>query len=142
MYRYKKATIYSITFIYIVLTIIELIKYLIGDNTLFGLYYLIVCLIVIFLLVPCAYNYNRYYSGARISKLIISILLILFDSFLFERIIFNSMGYMDNSKEYVKSIFIIKEILKPIVCLLYGIFVAFEFKLDEIIKKSISGKNA
>ena len=142
MFKYKKITIYLITLVYILLTLIELIKYLIIDNTLFGMYYLMINLFIIFLLVPCAYNYKRYYSVARISKLIIIIVLILFNSFILESILFKSMGYMDSSKEYIKSIFVYKNIFKSIISFVLVIFVAFEFKLDEVIKKSISNKKS
>lgn len=142
MFRYKKITIYLITFIFILISLVELIKYLVVDNTLFGVYYSIINLVIVFLLVPCAYNYKKYYSKARISKLIMVILLILFNSFILENILFKSMGYMDSSKEYIKSIFVYKNILKTILSFILAIFLAFEFKLDEVIKKSIGNKKS
>ena len=142
MFKYKKIAIYLITLIYIVISTIELIKYLIADNTIFGVYYLAINLFIIFLLVPCAYNYKRYYSSARISKLILVILLIIFNSFILEGILFKSVGYIDSSKEYIKSIFVYKNILKSILCFILAIFVAFEFKLDEVIKRSIGNKKS
>ena len=140
MFKYKKITIYLISIIYILLTIIEVIKYLLFENNLFGLYYLLISLLVIFLLIPCAYNYKKYYSGARISKLIIVILLIIFDSFIFEHILLKSMNYTDASNNFIKSIFLYKSILKPILAFLLVIFTSFEFKLDELIKKRIVNK--
>ena len=142
MFKYKKIIINLVTIIYVLLTTIELIKYLICDNTLFGMYYMIICLLTIFLLVPCAYNYKKYYSPARISKLIIIVLLIVFNSFIIEHLLFSAMGYIDSSKTYIDNIFIIKNILKPIISFILVIFIALEFKLDEVIKKSISNKRA
>ena len=141
MYKYKKLIINIITLLFIAITIIELIKYLLVDNTIFGLYYLLVCLLIIFLLVPCAYNYKKYFSKARISKLIIIVLFIIFDSFILEKVLFNSISYMDSSKEYIKSIFIYKNILKTILAIILTIFTIFEFKLEEVIKRSISTKS-
>lgn len=140
MFKYKRITIYLLTVIYILLTIIEVIKYLLFENNLFGLYYLLISLLIVFLLVPCAYNYKKYYSGARISKLIIVILLIIFDSFILEHILLKSMSYIDASSDFIKNIFIYKNILKTILAFLLVIFTVFEFKLDELIKKSIVNK--
>lgn len=140
MFKYKRITIYLLTVIYILLTIIEVIKYLLFENNLFGLYYLLISLLIVFLLVPCAYNYKKYYSGARISKLIIVILLIIFDSFILEHILLKSMSYIDASSDFIKNIFIYKNILKTILAFLLVIFIVFEFKLDELIKKSIVNK--
>lgn len=141
MFKYKKMSIYLITIIYFLITIIEVIRYLLFGNNLFGLYYLYISLLIIFLIVPCAYNYKKYYSSARISKLIIVILLIIFDSFILEHVLFKSMGYVDFSKDFIKSIFIYKNILKPIIAFLLIVFTTFEFKLDDLIKKSVVNKS-
>ncbi len=60
MYKYKKITINSLTTIFILLTIIELCIFMFSKNNIFGVYYLIANLIIIFLLVPVAHNYNKY----------------------------------------------------------------------------------
>ena len=101
MFKYKKITIYVLTILFTVLSLIELAIYLFNDNTIFGLYYLLINLLIIFLLIPCAYNFKRYYSVARISKLIIIILLGIFNSFILKFIIFSSCGYIDDSVSYL-----------------------------------------
>lgn len=97
---------------------------------------MIINFIIIFLIVPVAYNYNRYYSVQRISKLIIIIILGLFNSYILQLIVLNTMSYTDYSLEYINSIFWIKNVLKGIIYFILIAFTAFEFKLEEILIKS------
>ena len=136
MYKYKKLAINIITCVFILLTFIEFIIYMFSKNNLFGLFYIILNLFVIFLLVPIAHNYNRYFSSARLSKLIIVLLLVIFDSFLLNVIVLNSMSYIDGSNIYIKKIFVIKNVLKPIIDFAILIFILLEFKLDKLLLKN------
>ena len=136
MYKYKKLTINIITVIYILLTIVELIIYMFSKNNLFGLIYLIFSLFVVFLLVPVSYNYNKYFSTARLSKLIIIFILIVFNSYLLQLIVLNSMSYVDASNLYIKKIFVIKNIIKPIIDFIILLFILLEFKLDKLLIKN------
>jgi len=136
MYKYKKITINFITTIYILLSILEIILYLFAKNNLFGLIYIIINLFIIFLLVPISYNYNKYFSSARLSKLIITFLLIIFTSFILQIIVLKNMGYVDSSNLYIKKIFVIKNILKPIIDFIILIFILLEFKLDKLLMKN------
>lgn len=141
MYKYKKIALYACTCLYLLFTFIEFVKYLKSDSTLFGLVYLLISLIIIFLLVPCAYNYKKYYSMARISKLMIVIVIGIFTSYILPSIVLNNMSYMDSSKDYIKSIFLYKNIFKGIIYGILVLFTAFEFKLEKIITKNISRKS-
>ena len=136
MYKYKKLAINIITVIYILLTIIEVLIYMFSKNNLFGLVYIICNLFLIFLLVPISYNYNKYFSTARLSKLIIVFLLIIFNSFILKSIVINSMGYVDGSKLYIDKIFVIKNVLKPIIDFVILLFILLEFKLDKLLMKN------
>ena len=138
MYKIKKIFINSITAIFILLFIIELFKYLKTDNNIFGVYYLITNLVIIFFLVPIAYNYKRYYSVARISKIIIVILIGLFSSFALEYIVSSIYNYTDDSTTYIKSIFIIKNVLKTVIYALLTGFTVLEFKSEKVINKKDS----
>ena len=141
MYKIKKIFINSITAIFISLFIIELFKYLKTDNNIFGVYYLITNLVIIFFLVPIAYNYKRYYSVARISKIIIVILIGLFSSFALEHIVSSIYSYTDDSTTYIKNIFIIKNVLKTVIYVLLTGFTVLEFKSEKVInKKDITNK--
>lgn len=128
MYKYKKIFIVCTSIIYILLTIIELIKYLNVDSNLYGVLYLLLSLIIIFFLVTVSYNYKRSYSTTRISKLIIIFVLGLFTSFLLNRILISSMTYFDSSSEMISSIEVIKNIIKPIIYLFVAAFTYFEIK--------------
>lgn len=141
IFKIKKSTITLLTLNYIVLTIIEFIKYFCIDSNLFGLNYMIISLIIIFLLVPVCINYSKYYSPQRISKLIIIIILMVINSYALGPIILNSMSYIDSSNQYIESIFIIKNILKGIILCFLTIFTIFEFKLQKLIQNSKNKKN-
>lgn len=95
---------------------------------------MIINFIIIFLMVPVAINYKKYYSPQRISKLIIILILMIINSYILGPIILNSMSYVDSSKEYIKSIFVIKNILKGIIFGLLLVFTTFEFKLQKLIQ--------
>lgn len=136
MYKYKKLTINIITVIFILLTIIELIMYMFSKNNLFGLIYLIISLFIVFLLVPVSYNYNKYFSTARLSKLIIIFILIVFNSYLLQLIVLNAMNYVDASNLYIKKDFVIKNIIKPIMDFIILLFILLEFKLDKLLIKN------
>lgn len=141
MFKIKKLFINFITIIFILLFIVELIEYLRVDNNIFGVYYLFTNLIIIFFLVPVAYNYKRYYSSARISKLIIIILLGLFSSFALEHVVSNIYNYVDDSKVFIKSIFVIKSILKTIIYVLLGCFAVLECKAPKVINSKDNTNN-
>ena len=140
MFKYKKIVLYTCTILLVLLSLIELIKYFIIDNTLYGVFYLLINLIILFFLIPCAYNYKKYYSAARISKLIIIVVLGIFNCYILEHIIINTMSYVDSSTNYIKSIFIYKNIFKGIVYFILLLFTVFEFKLEKVLSKSISSK--
>ena len=140
MFKYKKFIINICTFMFIIFSLIELIIYLFCENNIYGVYYLIINLLIIFLLVPCAYNYKRYYSGARISKLIIIILIGVFNSYILQTIISKSINYVDASSTYIDKIFIYRSILKGIIYFVLAIFTFFDSKLQKVLIKSISDK--
>ena len=71
MYKVKKSILYLLTLSFMILSLIELIKYFKVDTTLYGVIYLSINLIILFLLIPVTYNYKRNYSSSRISKLIL-----------------------------------------------------------------------
>ena len=142
MFKLKKLILFICTLLFIIFSFIELIKYLRVDNTLFGVYYLIVDMIIIFLLVPINYNYKKYYSVIRISKLLIVVILGLFNSYILNILIIKNMGYVDDSFEYIKSIYIYKNVLKGIIYFILACFTIFEFKVEKLlIKRNISTKN-
>lgn len=136
IYKIKKSTLTLLTLSYIILTIIEFVKYFFVDSNLFGLNYMIINMAIIFLLVPICINYKKYYSPQRISKLIIIIILMLANCYILGPIVVNSMSYIDSSKEYIKSIFVIKSILKGIIFAVLTVFTVFEFKLQKVIQNT------
>lgn len=137
MYKIKKLILYILTLVFLVLSGIELIKYFYVDTTLYGVIYLLVNLIILFFLIPVTYNYKRNFSKARISKLIIILIIGIFNSYILDKIVISNMSYVDSSTVYLNSIFVCKNILKGIV---YGsliVFTFFESKLNKKISKLI-----
>lgn len=137
MYKVKKTILYILVLSYIVLSMIELIKYFKVDTTLFGVIYLSINLIILFLFIPVTYNYKRNYSNARISKLILIIVIGIFNSYILNKIVLSNMNYIDSSSLYISSIRTIKNILKGIIYLSLGVFIFFEAKLNKKIPKMI-----
>ena len=139
MFKYKKLALYLCTFLYLVFSFIELIKYLFADSNVFGLIYLLINLVIIFLLVPTTYNYRKQFSKIRISKFILIILIGIFNSFILERILLNNLSFIDDSKKYIDLIFVYKYVLKTIIYASIFIITIFEFKIEKLLK-SISKK--
>ena len=133
MYKRKRLLLLVIVTIYILLTGFEFIKYFMIDSNLFGAIYLIINLVILFFLLPILYNYKRNYSKIRISKLIIVIIIGIFNSYILEHIIISSMSYIDSSQLYIESIYIVKNILKGFTYGLLVLFTLFESKLNEKI---------
>ena len=139
MFKYKKTILYLCTFLYIVFFIIEFIKYMFIKTNVFGLIYLILNLIILFLLIPTTHNYKKYFSPARISKLILIILLGIFSSYILEHIVLNNYSVIDSSNDYIKSIFIYKSVFKGILYFILLLITVFEFRVEKLLK-SISKK--
>lgn len=137
MYKLKKLMLYILTILYIVLSGIELFKYFKVDTTLYGVIYLLINLIVLFFLIPLTYNYKRNFSQARISKLIIVLIIGIFNSYILNNIVINNMTYMDSSAIYLNSIYVIKNILKGIIYACLCIFTFFESKMNKKVLKII-----
>lgn len=135
MYKTKKTLLNIITISYIIIFIIELIKYLNTNSNICGVYYLLTSLLIVFLLLPVTYNYKRNYSKARISKIIIIMIIGIFSSYFLQNIILQNMNYMDSSKLYLEKIFITKNVLKPIIYSLLLIFLIIETKAYLLLKK-------
>lgn len=138
MYKVKKSILYLLTLSFMILSLIELIKYFKVDTTLYGVIYLSINLIILFLLIPVTYNYKRNYSSARISKLILIIIIGIFNSYILSKIVLGNMNYIDDSIIYISSIKIVKNILKGIVYVSLIIFTFLEAKLDKKISKMIN----
>lgn len=141
IYKYKKNTMSSIMLIFPLLTLIELIKYFFVDSNIFGLIYMIINFIILFLFIPTAYNYNKYYSAQRISKLVIVIILGIFSSYILGPLTLKVLSYKDYSKDFMSSIFVTKNILKGLIYLILIVITSLEFKLDKVLQTNKSIKD-
>ncbi len=137
MFKYKKLLLFILTFLFILFSFIEFIIYFKVDNTFFGMVYLLNNLLILFLLVPCAYNYKRRFSSARVSKLILIILFGIFNSFILQDIVINTINYTDDSLKYIEKVFIYKNIFKSIIYAGLLFITIFEFNIRKLIKKSV-----
>ena len=142
IYKYKKNTMSSIMLIFPLLTLIELIKYFFVDSNIFGLIYMIINFIILFLFIPTAYNYNKYYSVQRISKLVIVIILGIFSSYILGPLTLKVLSYKDYSKDFMSSIFVTKNILKGLIYLILIVITSLEFKLDKVLQTNKSIKDS
>ncbi len=137
MVRYKKYLLLFISISYILLTMFELVKYLFCKSSIFGLIYLMLSTVIIFLLVPTTINYNNKFSWARISKLLIVVVFGIFLSYFLNMVVFKSINYTDYSYKYIESIFVIKNIIKPILYFILLLLAIVESNVIEIIREKI-----
>lgn len=140
MFKIRKYFLYILSIIYVILTIIEFIKYLNVNSNLFGLIYMIINLLIIFLLIPTVYNYKNNYSKIRFSKFVVIIILGLFNSYVLKSIVVGNMSYIDASIKYNDSIFVIKNILKVIIYFGYVLLALIDIKAYKTIKNYINNR--
>lgn len=140
MFKIRKYFLYILSIVYIILTLIEFIKYLSVDSNLFGLIYMIINLLILFLLIPTAYNYKNNYSKIRFSKFATIIILGLFNSYVLKSIVIGGMSYTDASIKYNDSIFVIKNIVKGLIYFGYVLLALRDIKLYKAIKNYINNK--
>ena len=138
MFKYKKIILNICTVIFLLLSFVEFIKYMFVDSNKFGLIYLLINLLLILLLVPTSYNYKKYFSKIRISKLIIIVLLGIFNSFFLQKVLLNNMNVVDESKKYIDSIFVYKSIFKLIIYIIIAVITVFEFKVEKLFKTVVN----
>lgn len=140
MFKIRKYFLYILSIIYVILTIIEFIKYLNVNSNLFGLIYMIINLLILFLLIPTVYNYKNNYSKIRFSKFVVIIILGVFNSYVLKSIVIGNMSYIDASIKYNDSIFVIKNILKVIIYFGYVLLALIDIKAYKTIKNYINNK--
>jgi len=128
-FRYKRMFLGFLLILFLILTLIELINYLIENSNTFGLIYLCIQAFIVFLFIPIFYNYKRYYSKERISKIIIIIIIGLFSSYFLNIVYFNMIDYVDNSLDMIDKIFVVKNYLKPLVYFFLSVFLFFETRI-------------
>ena len=132
MFKYRRLFFTILVLIFIFLTLIEAIYYFIVDSNLFGMIYLIINLLIIFLIIPALYNYKDNYSTLRCSKLLIVFVIGMFNSYILNNMVISRMNYIDASIIYNDKIFIIKNILKLFI---YLGFLLLSIRDGKILKR-------
>lgn len=125
--RLKK--IYTLlTSVFSLLTIYEVIIYILGKSNYFGLFYIALNLFILFLMFMVSINIKKGNTMIRISKNAIIVVLGLLASFLLKYILSSVFGYVDESDVYIGKIFISLKIVKPIIYLVLGALSYLEYK--------------
>ena len=117
-----------LTSIFSLLTIYEVIIYILGKSNYFGLFYLILNLFIVFLMFMVSVNIKKGNTMIRISKNAIIVVLGIFCSFVLKLILSGVFGYVDESNDYISNIFISLKVGKPIIYLILGILSYLEYK--------------
>lgn len=117
-----------LTSIFSLLTIYEVIVYVLGSSNYFGLFYLILNLFIVFLMFMVSVNIKKGNTMIRISKNAIIVVLGLLASFVLKYILSSVFGYVDESGVYINRVFISLKIVKPIIYLMLGIMSYLEYK--------------
>lgn len=125
--RLKK--IYTLlTSVFSLLTIYEVIIYILGKSNYFGLFYIALNLFILFLMFMVSINIKKGNTMIRISKNAIIVVLGLLASFVLKYILSSVFGYVDESDVYIGKIFISLKIVKPIIYLVLGALSYLEYK--------------
>ncbi len=114
--------------IFSLLTIYEVIVYVLGSSNYFGLFYLILNLFIVFLMFMVSVNIKKGNTMIRISKNAIIVVLGLLASFVLKYILSSVFGYVDESGVYINRVFISLKIVKPIIYLMLGVLSYLEYK--------------
>lgn len=117
-----------LTSIFSLLTIYEVIIYILGKSNYFGLFYLILNLFIVFLMFMVSVNIKKGNTMIRISKNAIIVVLGIFCFFVLKLILSKVFGYVDESNAYISNIFISLKVGKPIIYLILGILSYLEYK--------------
>ncbi len=125
----KKKLYLAYLVIYSLVSLIELILYLRFNSTLFGLLYMVINLIIIFLLSISLYNYSEFNLKIRLSKNAILAFLILFS------ILLAVFKYSDESKVFISEIKIFIYYIKPLMIVLLGALSFYDYKVKGNILK-------
>lgn len=125
--RLKK--IYTLlTSVFSLLTIYEVIIYILGKSNYFGLFYIALNLFIVFLMFMVSINIKKGNTMIRISKNAIIVVLGMLSSFVLKYILSSVFGYIDESDVYINKIFISLKIVKPIIYLVLGALSYLEYK--------------
>ena len=125
--RLKK--IYTLlTSVFSLLTIYEVIIYILGKSNYFGLFYIALNLFIVFLMFMVSINIKKGNTMIRISKNAIIVVLGILSSFVLKYILSSVFGYVDESNVYINKIFISLKIVKPIIYLVLGALSYLEYK--------------
>ncbi len=125
--RLKK--IYTLlTSVFSLLTIYEVIIYILGKSNYFGLFYIALNLFIVFLMFMVSINIKKGNTMIRISKNAIIVVLGILSSFVLKYILSSVFGYIDESDVYINKIFVSLKIVKPIIYLVLGALSYLEYK--------------
>lgn len=97
------------SFIFTILTIIEIIIYLLNETNYYGLYYILISLLIIIIL---NIKVNK---KTKLNKSLFIVVLQIFNSYFLFNILTKSYKYIDYSSKYISNIFVTSKIIKPIL---------------------------
>lgn len=97
------------SFIFTILTIIEIIIYLLNETNYYGLYYILISLLIIIIL---NIKVNK---KTKLNKSLFILVLQIFNSYFLFNILIKSYKYIDYSSKYISNIFVTSKIIKPIL---------------------------
>ena len=92
-----------------ILTIIEIIIYLLNETNYYGLYYILISLLIIIIL---NIKVNK---KTKLNKSLFVLVLQIFNSYFLFNILTKSYKYIDYSSKYISNIFVTSKIIKPIL---------------------------
>lgn len=131
MSKFLKSFYYILTGLFVLLTAYEVYMYMTMDSNYLGIFYLFFNFFVMFLMFTVSYNYDESNRSIRVSKNIIALIIGVIASFVLSLLLPYMFNYKDDSFLFMKSIFIISKIIKPIIYLLLGVLSFYEIRLTK-----------
>ena len=123
-----KKLYFLLTCVYSLFTIYEVIMYLIGYSNYFGLFYIMFNLVILFLLIMVSINVKSSNTMIRLSKNGIIVFIGFMSCFVLKNILSSVFGYVDNSNEYIRSISLSINIVKPFIYVVLCFISYLEYK--------------
>lgn len=118
------------TLLFILITFVEFVIFLIKESNYYGMYYIFINLFIIFNLILININYKKGNKKIRLSKSIINLIVCCFNNFFLLNVLNNIYKYVDFSKNYIASISVFK-IIKFIILLILVILCILDlYKID------------
>lgn len=137
MKLYKNISKY-ILILFMILTFIEIGIYMFSESNYYGVYYIVLNILICLSLIIINYNYSKASKVIRLSKNIINLLIVLFNNYFLLNVLNSIYKYVDSSSKYISNVYIISRIVKPILLVILVVISILEIYKIDITKYKVN----